>query len=89
LHQQRWILHSVEGSSLICGLLIHNLIFSTISGAEGPDRVFVGGLPYYFTEIQIRELLESFGYEALPNLSFINNFLATVVFFVFLAPRIH
>ncbi|XP_021295775.1 splicing factor U2af large subunit B-like isoform X4 [Herrania umbratica] len=30
-------------------------------GLEGPDRVFVGGLPYYFTEAQIRELLESFG----------------------------
>lgn len=28
---------------------------------EGPDRIFVGGLPYYFTEVQIRELLESFG----------------------------
>ncbi|XP_071706671.1 splicing factor U2af large subunit A-like isoform X3 [Rutidosis leptorrhynchoides] len=32
-----------------------------IGGVEGPDRVFVGGLPYYFTEVQIRELLESFG----------------------------
>ncbi|XP_021902214.1 splicing factor U2af large subunit B-like isoform X2 [Carica papaya] len=32
-----------------------------IAGAEGPDRIFVGGLPYYFTEAQIRELLESFG----------------------------
>ncbi|KAA8547333.1 hypothetical protein F0562_003803 [Nyssa sinensis] len=31
------------------------------SGLEGPDRIFVGGLPYYFTEAQIRELLESFG----------------------------
>ncbi|XP_009794023.1 splicing factor U2af large subunit A [Nicotiana tabacum] len=30
-------------------------------GLEGPDRIFVGGLPYYFTESQIRELLESFG----------------------------
>ncbi|XP_038722937.1 splicing factor U2af large subunit B-like isoform X4 [Tripterygium wilfordii] len=30
-------------------------------GLEGPDRIFVGGLPYYFTEAQIRELLESFG----------------------------
>ncbi|KAI8553233.1 hypothetical protein RHMOL_Rhmol05G0000400 [Rhododendron molle] len=30
-------------------------------GLEGPDRIFVGGLPYYFTEVQIRELLESFG----------------------------
>ncbi|XP_010430078.1 PREDICTED: splicing factor U2af large subunit B isoform X4 [Camelina sativa] len=30
-------------------------------GLEGPDRIFVGGLPYYFTETQIRELLESFG----------------------------
>ncbi|CAL5344960.1 unnamed protein product [Camellia sinensis] len=32
-----------------------------IGGVEGPDRIFVGGLPYYFTESQIRELLESFG----------------------------
>lgn len=32
-----------------------------LGGAEGPDRIFVGGLPYYFTEVQIRELLESFG----------------------------
>ncbi|VFQ68102.1 unnamed protein product [Cuscuta campestris] len=31
------------------------------AGLEGPDRVFVGGLPYYLTEAQIRELLESFG----------------------------
>ncbi|XP_037421198.1 splicing factor U2af large subunit A-like [Triticum dicoccoides] len=30
-------------------------------GVEGPDRIFVGGLPYYFTEAQVRELLESFG----------------------------
>ncbi|KAK4793510.1 hypothetical protein SAY86_023945 [Trapa natans] len=30
-------------------------------GLEGPDRIFVGGLPYYFTEAQVRELLESFG----------------------------
>lgn len=35
---------------------------SGLGGAEGPDRIFVGGLPYYFTEVQIRELLESFGY---------------------------
>ncbi|KAG9135827.1 hypothetical protein Leryth_002532 [Lithospermum erythrorhizon] len=28
---------------------------------EGPDRIFVGGVPYYFTDAQIRELLESFG----------------------------
>ncbi|XP_038690970.1 splicing factor U2af large subunit A-like isoform X2 [Tripterygium wilfordii] len=32
-----------------------------IGGTEGPDRIFVGGVPYYFTESQIRELLESFG----------------------------
>ncbi|CAA7035789.1 unnamed protein product [Microthlaspi erraticum] len=31
------------------------------AGLEGPDRIFVGGLPYYFTEGQVRELLESFG----------------------------
>ncbi|RWR72346.1 RNA recognition motif domain-containing protein [Cinnamomum micranthum f. kanehirae] len=30
-------------------------------GLEGPDRIFVGGLPYYFTEPQVRELLEAFG----------------------------
>ncbi|BBH00869.1 U2 snRNP auxilliary factor, large subunit, splicing factor [Prunus dulcis] len=34
---------------------------SAVGGAEGPDRIFVGGLPYYFTEAQIRELLQSFG----------------------------
>ncbi|KAK7270279.1 hypothetical protein RIF29_23304 [Crotalaria pallida] len=28
---------------------------------ECPDRIFVGGLPYYCTENQIRELLETFG----------------------------
>ncbi|XP_020241585.1 splicing factor U2af large subunit A-like isoform X2 [Asparagus officinalis] len=32
-----------------------------LGGAEGPERIFVGGLPYYFTDGQIRELLESFG----------------------------
>ncbi|XP_065865892.1 splicing factor U2af large subunit B-like isoform X2 [Euphorbia lathyris] len=34
---------------------------SASGGLEGPDRIFVGGLPYYFTEAQVRELLESFG----------------------------
>ncbi|XP_074591682.1 uncharacterized protein LOC141847523 [Curcuma longa] len=34
---------------------------STIMGSEGPDRIFVGGLPYYLADAQIRELLESFG----------------------------
>jgi splicing factor U2AF 65 kDa subunit len=33
----------------------------TGGGLDGPDRIFVGGLPYYFTETQVRELLESFG----------------------------
>ncbi|CAK9152511.1 unnamed protein product [Ilex paraguariensis] len=37
------------------------LTIGTIGGAEGVDRIFVGGLPYYFTEEQITELLESFG----------------------------
>ncbi|KAK6932547.1 RNA recognition motif domain [Dillenia turbinata] len=37
------------------------LMQGSIGGPEGPDRVFVGGLPYYFTEAQVRELLESFG----------------------------
>ncbi|KAH7284730.1 hypothetical protein KP509_34G068300 [Ceratopteris richardii] len=32
-----------------------------IGGADGPDKVFVGGLPYYLNEVQIKELLESFG----------------------------
>lgn len=48
----------VEKSS---GLLNQDLIDSGMAGAEGPDRIFVGGLPYYFTEEQIRELLQSFG----------------------------
>ncbi|XP_049381593.1 splicing factor U2af large subunit B-like isoform X2 [Solanum stenotomum] len=29
--------------------------------AEDQDRIFIGGLPYLFTEVQIKELLESFG----------------------------
>ncbi|KAL8143335.1 hypothetical protein V2J09_016367 [Rumex salicifolius] len=37
------------------------LTLGSAGGLEGPDRIFVGGLPYYFTEAQIRELLESFG----------------------------
>jgi splicing factor U2AF subunit len=31
------------------------------NAADGPDRVFVGGLPYYLNEPQVRELLEAFG----------------------------
>ncbi|GBG62104.1 hypothetical protein CBR_g28575 [Chara braunii] len=30
-------------------------------GADGPDRIFIGGLPYYLTETQIKELLSAFG----------------------------
>lgn len=37
------------------------LVPGAVAGAEGPDRIFVGGIPYYFTEEQMRELLESFG----------------------------
>nr|AFK48456.1 unknown [Lotus japonicus] len=33
----------------------------TIGGTDGLDRIFVGGLPYYFAEEQIRELLQAFG----------------------------
>jgi len=29
--------------------------------ADGPDRIFVGGLPYYLSEEQIRDLLGQFG----------------------------
>lgn len=38
-----------------------NAFASAIGGTEGPDRIFVGGLPYYFTEEQIKELLQAFG----------------------------
>ncbi|KAL9257531.1 Splicing factor U2af large subunit A-like protein [Drosera capensis] len=37
------------------------LVPSVISAAEGQDRIFVGGIPYYIAETQIKELLESFG----------------------------
>ncbi|KAK9937070.1 hypothetical protein M0R45_013887 [Rubus argutus] len=30
-------------------------------GIEGPDRIFVDGMPYYFTEAQFKEVLEAFG----------------------------
>lgn len=41
---------------------MHLLIRAISGGSEGPDRIFVGGLPHFFTDSQIRELLESFGY---------------------------
>ncbi|KAK6945269.1 RNA recognition motif domain, partial [Dillenia turbinata] len=34
---------------------------ASTGGLEDPDLIFVSGFPYYFTEAQIRELLESFG----------------------------
>lgn len=30
--------------------------------SDGADRIFLGGVPYYFSEAQMKELLESFGY---------------------------
>jgi splicing factor U2AF subunit len=33
----------------------------TVSAGQDPDRVFVGGLPYYLNDEQCRELLGSFG----------------------------
>ncbi|KAJ4850780.1 hypothetical protein Tsubulata_013831 [Turnera subulata] len=35
--------------------------FMGVCGSDGADRVFVGGLPYCYSEVHIRELLESFG----------------------------
>ncbi len=32
-----------------------------VSACDAPDRIFIGGLPYYLTEQQIRELLGQFG----------------------------
>ncbi|CAA7029633.1 unnamed protein product [Microthlaspi erraticum] len=32
---------------------------SDTAGSEGSGRIFVGGLPYYFTEEQVKQLLES------------------------------
>lgn len=29
--------------------------------AQGPDRIFIGGLPYHLDESQVRDLMESFG----------------------------
>ncbi|KAK7327907.1 hypothetical protein VNO77_22000 [Canavalia gladiata] len=37
------------------------LSLSATGGTEGLDRIFVGGMPYYFTEAQMRELLQAFG----------------------------
>ncbi|XP_061375535.1 splicing factor U2af large subunit B-like isoform X2 [Gastrolobium bilobum] len=37
------------------------LSVGAIGGTEGLDRIFVGGLPYYFTEEQMKELLQAFG----------------------------
>eukprot|EP01018_Ginkgo_biloba_P019385 Gb_22808 [translate_table: standard] len=37
------------------------LVPGAMGVADGPDRIFVGGLPYYLTEEQIVDLLSSFG----------------------------
>jgi hypothetical protein len=54
----------VIGSLLVCiyYILTRQLLLSRASGgADGPDRIFVGGLPYYLSEEQIMDLLSSFG----------------------------
>ncbi|CAD6252898.1 unnamed protein product [Miscanthus lutarioriparius] len=40
-----------------------DILFEGSAGGwlEDPDRIFVGGLPYFYAEAQVRELLESFG----------------------------
>ena len=45
------------------GLQLHLVGLQAGSGSvsDSPDRIFVGGLPYYLTEEQVRELLEQFG----------------------------
>lgn len=42
-------------------LAVLGLTPGSAGGADGPDRIFVGGLPYFLQESQIRELLEAFG----------------------------
>ncbi len=44
-----------------CLLTWHFLSTRASGGADGPDRIFVGGLPYYLSEEQIIDLLASFG----------------------------
>ena len=54
----------------ICSL---NYLCRITGGADGPDKVFVGGLPYYLTEVQIKELLESFGYASKIYISYLKS----------------
>lgn len=61
------------------GMLNLDLSGSAVGGAEGPDRIFVGGLPYYFTEAQIRELLQSFGYGLKSSKAILSFFFLTVL----------
>jgi len=52
------------GPSQPCGnlnLAAVGLTPGASGGADGPDRIFVGGLPYYLSEEQIMDLLSSFG----------------------------
>lgn len=44
------------------------MFISAVAGTEGPDRIFVGGIPYYFNEVQMRELLQSFGYRVIDSI---------------------
>lgn len=47
---------TLDPSQLNPNLAAVGLSPGSADGLEGPDRIFVGGLPYYFTEAQIREL---------------------------------
>jgi splicing factor U2AF subunit len=59
---------------------------SIAGGADGPDKVFVGGLPYYLTEVQIKELLESFGYVHFVHMDFNRAFILDFLTFMLCRP---
>ncbi|KAL2631736.1 hypothetical protein R1flu_016422 [Riccia fluitans] len=50
----------VASNALALDGIISGVFLCAVAGADKPDRIFLGGLPYFLTEVQIQELLECF-----------------------------
>ena len=51
----------IEASPLLAASMLTRCACSQLGMADAADRVFVGGLPYFLTDEQCKELLSSFG----------------------------
>ena len=48
-------------------LQLHKLNIITTDVPEGPNKIFIGGLPYHLTAMNVLEMLEPFGARAVER----------------------